>query len=70
MPRSIPTNSAPADEDKNEDEDENEEGMNAYFDIIEVKLTEYENLLNEVHVLFSDQFGFDEGIVLDILSFL
>jgi hypothetical protein len=47
-----------------------DEGMNAYLDIIDAKLTAYENLLNEAPVLFPEEFGLDHGIVLDILSFL
>jgi hypothetical protein len=51
------------------DNDSDEEGTNAYFDTINTKLTLYEILLNEVHVLFPDQLGLEEGIVLTILSF-
>ena len=50
------------------------EGMNAHFDAIDAKLTMYESLLNEAHVLFPEQYGlddgFDNGIVRDILSFV
>ena len=53
-----------------DDDDINEEGMNAHFDAIDAKLTIYENLLNEAHVLFPEQHGLDNGIVLDILSFV
>jgi hypothetical protein len=44
--------------------------MNAYFDTIDSKLTVYKNLLFEAPMLFPQQFGFDYGIVLNILSFL
>ena len=44
--------------------------MNAHFDAIDAKLTMYEDLLNEAHVLFPEQYGLDNGIVLDILSFV
>jgi hypothetical protein len=67
MLRSIPTVSAPDDDDDGEDGDE---GMNAYFDTIDAKLTEYENLLDEAPTFFPEQFGLDHGIVLEILSFL
>lgn len=40
------------------------EGMNAYFDTIESSLTFYENLLNGVHMLFPEQFGMGNDIVL------
>ena len=53
-----------------DDDDINEEGMNAHFDAIDAKLTMYEDLLNEAHVLFPEQYGLDNGIVLDILSFV
>jgi len=53
-----------------DDDDINEEGMNAHFYAIDVKLTIYEKLLNEAHVLFPEQYGLDNGIVLDILSFV
>ena len=56
MPRSIPTVSA--------------EGTDSYFDTIDAKLTMYEDLLNEAHVLFPEQYGLDNGIVLGILSFV
>ena len=46
------------------------EGLDAYFDIIDSKLTVYENLLIEAPMLFPEQFGFDDGVVLNILSFL
>jgi hypothetical protein len=46
------------------------EGINAHFDTIDAKLAVYKNLLNETHVLFPDQFGLDDGIVLNIQSFL
>ena len=68
------------DEDSDEDEDNddsdaddddiNGEGMDAHFDAIDAKLTIYEDLLNEAHVLFPEQYGLDNGIVLDILSFV
>jgi hypothetical protein len=57
MLRIIPTITAP-------------DNMNAHFDAIDAKLTIYENLLNEAHVLFPEQHGLDNGIVLDILSFV
>jgi hypothetical protein len=46
------------------------EGMNAYLDTIDTKLTVYDNLLNQAHVLIPEQFWLDEGINLNILSFL
>ncbi len=46
------------------------EGMNAYLDTIDTKLTVYDNLLNQAHVLIPELFGLDEGINLNILSFL
>jgi len=74
------------DEDSNnsdaEDEDINEEGMDErcvatarmcfrrHFDAIDAQLTVYENFLNEAHVLFREQYGLDNGIVLKILSFV
>jgi hypothetical protein len=60
-------------DDDNDGEDNNDSGsnmLNAYFETIDAKLTVYENLLNEAHVLFPDQFGLFDGIVLNILSFL
>jgi hypothetical protein len=44
--------------------------MNAHSDAINAKLAVYENLLNEAHVLFSEQYGLDIGIVPNILSFV
>ena len=44
--------------------------MNAHSDAINAKLAVYENLLNEAHVLFSEQYGLDIGIVLNIMSFV
>ena len=63
MLRIISTIAAP----NNRLDKDDEEGMNAHFD---AKLTIYENLLNEAHVLFLEQYGLDNGIVLDILSFV
>jgi hypothetical protein len=45
-------------------------GMNAYFDSIDSKITFYETVLDEAPVLFSENFGLDYGIVLNILSFM
>ncbi len=55
MLRSFPTNFA--------------EGMNAYFDTINSKLTAYENLLSEAPILFPQQLGLDYGIVLNVPSY-
>jgi hypothetical protein len=46
------------------------EVLNVYFDTIESKLTAYENLLNEAPTLIPEQFGLDDGIFLNVLSFL
>ena len=48
---------------------DDDEGMNAYLDTIDAKLTVYENLLNDLPTLFPDQLGLVEGIVLTVLSF-
>ena len=45
------------------------EDINAHFDTIDAKLTLYENLLREVHELFLNELGFDEGVALTILSY-
>jgi hypothetical protein len=47
-----------------------DEGMSAYFDAIDSKITAYEHLLNEATSLFPEQFTLDYGIVQNILSFL
>jgi hypothetical protein len=44
--------------------------MNAYFDTIDAKLSVYENLLNEAHVLFPERFGLNDGVTTEILSYL
>jgi hypothetical protein len=59
------------DDDSDADNDEiNDKGMDVHFDAINARLTMYETLLNEVHVLFPEQYGLDEGTVLTVLSFL
>ena len=69
MLRSIPTISATDDGD-DDNEDDGYDGVNAYFDTIDAKLTEYENLLNEAPTFFFKHFGLSYEIVLHILSFL
>ena len=44
--------------------------MNAYFNTIDSKLSVSENLFNEAPILFPQQFGLNNDIVLNILSFL
>jgi hypothetical protein len=46
----------------------NVEGMNAHFDALDARLTNYENI--GPVVLFPDQYGLNKDIVLAILSFL
>ena len=44
--------------------------MNSYFDAIDSKLTVYENLLTDAPMMFPEQFGLYDELVLYILSFL